>query len=80
MAYQTLVSEATGFSPFKMVFGKEMRLGIDPIYKIKSESNDPTDQVQKPVNDFVDVNERSRNVMKQRVEHAANRLSAKTVQ
>ena len=34
MAYRTLVSETVGFTPYKMVFGKEMRLGVDPIFKL----------------------------------------------
>jgi len=29
MAYRSTVSESTGFTPYRLVFGKEMRLGVD---------------------------------------------------
>lgn len=54
----------------------EKQLGIDPICKIKSKSNDQTNHVLRLVNDFEDIYERARNVMEQRVERAADRLSA----
>lgn len=72
MAYTTLVSKAPGISLFKIVYGIEMRLGIDPYSKIDYETNNPTNHVI----DLKDVYKRGRDVMKKRAKRADNRLSA----
>ena len=79
MAYRTLVSETTGFTPYKLVFGKEMRLGVDPVFGLSEPPNDPKDQVLKLVQDLEDLYERARDQMSLRAERAANRLSEKAV-
>ena len=80
MAYRTLVSESTGFTPFKMVFGREMRLGVDPTCKVDSETNDPKDHLLKLVEELENTYELARSIIDQRAERAASRLSAKAVQ
>lgn len=63
IAYRTIVSESTGITPFKIVFGKKIRLGVDPIFKIECESSDPKNHLLKLVTELEDVYKRVRSII-----------------
>ena len=79
MAYRTMLSSTTGFTPFKLVFGREMRTGVDFATPFADASLAPKDHLLSIISELEELHECAREVMDAKFERSAHRLSAKAV-
>ena len=79
MAYRTMLSLTTGFTPFKLVFGREMRTGVDFSTPFAEESLVSKDHLLSIIAELEELHECAREVINAKFERAAHRLSVKAV-
>ena len=69
----------TGFTPFNLVFGREMRTGVDISIHFAEESLVPKDHLLSIIAELEELHKCASEIMDAKFERAAHRLSAKAV-
>lgn len=64
MAHRSVVSEATGFTPFRLMFGREMRLGADVGTPLPRDECSPSDYVSRLVQELETAYEGARGTIR----------------
>ena len=79
MAFRTMLSSKTNFKPFKLVFGREMRIGVYLLTPFAEENLIPRDYLLSIIADLEEIHKCARKVMDAKFERAGHRLSAKAL-
>ena len=79
MAYRTMLSSITGFTLFKLVFGREMSTGVEFSTPFAETSFVPKDHLLSIIAKLEELDEYTREVMDAKFERVAHRLSGKAV-